>query len=84
MSGSLVFIKTIADSKVGIPVRAEIEAEFCYLSRYILKSDNLRYNTLGRWNDRLINQAWTIRRLVNETIDQAYYIEDCRIFKDLT
>ena len=23
----------------------------------VLKSDNLQYNTLGRWVDRLINQA---------------------------
>ena len=23
----------------------------------VLKSDNLQYNTLGRWNDRLIDQA---------------------------
>ena len=25
------------------------------------------------------NNTWTIRRLVNETIDPVYYIEDCRI-----
>ena len=25
------------------------------------------------------NNTWTIRPLVNETIDPAYYIEDCRI-----
>ena len=24
------------------------------------------------------NNAWTIRRLVNETANPAYYIEDCR------
>ena len=27
-----------------------------FLPRFYLKSDNLQYNTLGRWVDRLINQ----------------------------
>ena len=29
-----------------------------------MKSDNLQYNTLGRWNDRLIDQASDVPSMI--------------------
>ena len=35
--------------------------------RVVLKSDNLQYNTLGRWDDRLIDQATDVPSILQKS-----------------
>ena len=52
------------------PFKIHVILTVCYGRN--LKSDNLKYNTLGRWDDRLINQASDVPSII-------FFIISCKI-----